>query len=462
MIALLAAAVALGAGLLLLTLHNADWRGDEYTYHACARALGDLLAARSSVEAAGRVVVGTGWFMPGMCAVAAPPLAIDPQAPYWLLRGWVWLVNMALLATLAWRLARHFGPWAAALLLLFPALAPLWQAAALRLLPDLPAGLLIALALLLAAELGASLLRGEAPRWRKLLALQLCLVLALYLRGPTLLVALAIDGALLVLALTTPARRWLGRLLLAALVLPLALSPWSLAASHHFDARVITTTNVPLVLADGFGDHAVMCRGPCPTGVGGDIWPAWHWAQAEAARTGEHPFIIERQIMARAMAGVTPREYLATVRENAGRFLIDPGAIFRTQLTRAFAIPPGWREPFYHLLLALTLALYVPFMLALLLGNLLPLGRRNDDRIMTLALKAVTACLLVQPFVHKSSARYWTALAPLASLAAILLWRHWRDRQPVVQQDGAALWLDRVQLAYAALFVAVAGAVLLA
>ncbi|MXO73467.1 hypothetical protein GRI99_17760 [Altererythrobacter buctensis] len=33
-IALLAAAVALGAGLLLLALHNADWRGDEYTYHA--------------------------------------------------------------------------------------------------------------------------------------------------------------------------------------------------------------------------------------------------------------------------------------------------------------------------------------------------------------------------------------------------------------------------------------------
>ncbi|MXO73468.1 hypothetical protein [Alteraurantiacibacter buctensis] len=73
-----------------------------------------MLAGRTSVEAAWQVVVGTGWFMPGMCAVAAPPLALDPQAPYWLLRGRVWLVNMAPPATLAaillWRHWRDCQP----------------------------------------------------------------------------------------------------------------------------------------------------------------------------------------------------------------------------------------------------------------------------------------------------------------------------------------------------------------
>lgn len=459
-IALLALAMVLGAGLLLFAMRHTDWRGDEYTYHDCAVVAGNLLAGRTADFAGAlQAVIGTGWFMGGICALAAPPLAIDPQLPYWALRGWMWLASMALFALLAVRAARRWGRWAAVTLLVFPGIAPLWQLSAQMLLPDLPAGLLVALATMLAIEAGTGLLRGEMPGWRKLLAMQACLVAALYLRGPTLLCAVALNSGLLVLALAARNRRSAARVLLAALAVPVLLAPWSIAVSRQFDAPVLTTTNLPLVLADTFGDPARTCRGPCGDEGWGDIWPAWHWGQAEAKRTGRNALAVEREMSARSLAGLTVSGYLARVRANIGRYMFDPGETLRTQMPYAYAIPAGLRGPFYSLMVALTLALYVPFTLALLAANVLPLGRTAHDQVAALALKVVSACLFMQPFVHKSSGRYWTMFAPFAAIAVVLLVRHWN-----LAPAGAAgpAWVTRAQGAYGVAFVAVMVAIVLA
>lgn len=459
-IALLALAMVLGAGLLLIAMRHTDWRGDEYTYHDCAVVVGNVLAGRTAdLAGALQAVIGTGWFMGGICALAAPPLAGDPQMPYWALRGWMWLTSMALFALLAVGAVRRWGRWAAVTLLIFPGIAPLWQLSAQMLLPDLPAGLLVALATLLAIEAGAGLLRGETPGWHRLLAVQACLIAALYLRGPTLLCAVALNGGLLVLALTGRNRRSATRVLLAALVVPMLLAPWSLAVSRQFDAPVLTTTNVPLVLADTFGDPARTCRGPCPERGWGDIWPAWYWGQAEAKRTGRNALAVEREMSVRSLAGLTATGYLARVRANVGRYMFDPGETLRTQMPYAHAIPAGLRGPFYSLMVALTLALYVPFTLALLAANVLPLGRTADDQIAALSLKLVSACLFMQPFVHKSSGRYWTMFAPFAALAVVLLVR--QRRHAPLGPAGPA-WLGQVQIAYGMAFVTMAAAITLA
>lgn len=458
-IAMLALTFALGAGLLLIAMRHTDWRGDEYTYHDCAVVVGNVLAGRTAdLAGALQAVIGTGWFMGGICVLAAPPLAVDPQMPYWGLRGWMWLASMVLFALLAVWASRRWGRWAAATLLIFPGIAPLWHLSAQMLLPDLPAGLLVSLATLLAIEAGTGLLRGETPGWRRLLAVQACLIVALYLRGPTLLCAVALNGGLLVLALAGRNRRSVTRVLLAALVVPMLLAPWSIAVSRQFDAPVLTTTNVPLVLADTFGDPARTCRGPCGE-EGGDIWPAWHWGQAEAQRTGRNALAVEREMSVRSLAGLTLTGYLAKVRANFGRYMFDPGETLRTQMPFAYAIPGELRGPFYSLMVALTLALYVPFTLALLAANVLPLGRTADDQIAALSLKVVSACLFLQPFVHKSSGRYWTMFAPFAALAVVLLVRHWCHAP--VSTSGPA-WLGRAQCAYGVAFVAVVAAITLA
>lgn len=460
-IALLALSVALGAALLLFAMRHTDWRGDEYTYHACAVAVGNVLAGRTTdVAGALQSVIGTGWFMGGICVAAAPPLAVDPQMPYWVVRGWMWLASMSLLVLLTWWVAQWWGSWAAATLLVFPAISPLWQLTALMLLPDLPAGLSVALATLLSIEAGTSLLRGDMPGWRRLLAVQACLILAIYLRGPALLCAVALNGGLLVLALAGRSRRATTRVILAALLIPVLLAPWSLAVSRQFDSPVLTTTNVPLVLADTFGDPARTCRGLC--GEGADIWPAWHWGQAEAQRTGRNALAVERAMSARSLAGLTLADYLAKVRANVERYMFDPGETLRTQMPFAYAIPAWLRGPFYNLMVALTLALYVPFTLALLVANVLPLGRTAHDQVAALLLKAVSACLFLQPFVHKSSGRYWSVFAPFAALAMVLLARQWRHVPARSAGPAGPGWLGQVQFAYGVAFVALVAAIALA
>lgn len=162
---------------------------------------------------------------------------------------------------------------------------------------------------------------------------------------------------------------------------------------------------------------------------------------------------------ARSLAGLTVTGYLAKVRANIGRYMFDPGETLRTQMPYAHAIPAKLRGPFYSLMVALTLALYVPFTLALLAANVLPLGRTADDQIAALSLKVVSACLFMQPFVHKSNGRYWTMFAPFAALAVVLLARQWRHAP--LGPAGPA-WLGQVQIAYGMAFVTMVAAITLA
>ena len=371
------------------------------------------------------------------------------------------LGDSALFGLLAVALYRRFGRAHLAALLIFPALAPAWLLTGATWLPDLPAGLLTSLALVCAYPAARALVAERQPRLVDVAAMEVALVAALYLRGPALLLTLALHAMFVVLALAGGSGRWrrLAIVIAGLAGFAAALVPWSLAASRHFDARVVTTTNVPLVFADSFGDPARTCFGPCAKGQ--DIWPAWRYAQQRAARKGSNALTVERAMMAHSIAGLTPRAYLAKVRGNFGRLLFDPPGVVERQVSRMYRVPPDLRGTVLTLVGALTLTLYVPFMLALLLVNLLPLRTSASVRMQSVLLKLATACALAQPFVHKASARYWTGFAPLMAWAAALLWCAWRARGTSTVGEHSH-WLDRIQLAYAAVFVTLGTAIMLA
>ena len=456
----LCGSAVLGATLALWFMQSTDWRGDEYTYADMAGAIaGTLRGSQAPGDGWAAAIFGTGWFMPGMGVTGAVPFLFDPEPPRVVLRGWALTVNLALGAWLVRCSAQAFGRLYAVMLLVFPGMTAAWYFSAASYLPELTAGLLSTLALLAAWRCAMALTRGEAPRWHDVLAMEALLVAALYLRGPVLLLAVAVHGFLLVTALHS-ARAAAWRLMAGAAAFALALLPWSLAASAHFGAPVVTTTNVPLVLADGFGDPGRTCFGPC--GEGDDIWPAWHFAQGEAARTGENALAIERRMMRNSLEELGPREYLRKVRGNFGRLLLDPLRVVRTFEPVMYRVPPDLREPLVAMVGLLTWVLYTPMLLALLATNILSFRGSDNARVQSLLIKLATLAAFVQPFVHKSSGRYWAGFAPLMAWSAALLASAWLLQKQTGVAETASAILDRVQVVYGCLFALCGAAILLA
>lgn len=453
-------ALAAGTGVLifsaavLIAMRATNLLGDEYTYAAGARTIARWLAGDASAADTLDAVIGTGWFMPGMAIAGAPIYFFSDDPPLWLLRLFPLLLNLGLFALVCAITWREWGRTHAAALAICPGLVVGWYVAAAGWWPEVPAGLLTMLALVCCWKIGMRVI-GERPvGWRVLLLFELALVAALYFRGPVLVLAAGLHAILIVLLLSR--RPVLPRRLLqmaAGIALfAVLLLPWSIAISAKFDKVVPTTTNVPLVLANSFAGPEKSCFGACEPGP--DIWPAWYFSQDVAAETGENMLDVQARMLDHALADLTASEYLASVRENFGRFFFDPMQRLRAYQDRMYAVPEDWREPLIGLVSAVTLIVYVPFLLALLLANILPFRRSDNLRMQSILLKAATACAFIQPFVHKSSARYWTGFAPLMAWAAALLMSAWLQRLAGKTASTMPGWIDWAQRGYGVAFFA--------
>lgn len=445
---------------VLFVMQRTQLFGDEYSYTQGAGAVGGLLAGRGgSAASAFAALIGTGWFMPGQSLWSAPLYVVNPHPPMLALRAWSGSLGFGLFFLLVVQTRRLLGPLPALLLLVFPGLAALWHVATFAILPDVPGNLIAMLALLASWQIACDTIGARRTPWRLLLGAQAAFVLAIAMRGPIVLLSVAVDAALLLLCLLCGKAGEAWRIGLSGLLLPLLIAPWSIAASEHFEAPILTTTNVPLVIADSFGDARRTCFGPCPRGP--DIWPAWRFAQDRAARTGENALTIERRMMTTSLRGLTFRAYLVKARGHFATFLFGPGGSLKQYMRVSYRVPKQWKGPILYGFTAETLLVYTPFILALVIANLAVFRRSDGDRLLSLAIKLSTACILAQPFVHKSGARYWVELAPLAAWSAALLLRSF-SRAPSTLDSVIGRRLDRLQLAYGILFAIVVGMVLLA
>ena len=103
---------------------HAEPLGDESAYLNGGRALSNVLRDVFAFQAPDvaeveRNVVASGWFMPGMSALVAPVYLIVPDAPIWLVRGYLGVVTLILFVAVVRLVARRFGPaWACVLVVL--------------------------------------------------------------------------------------------------------------------------------------------------------------------------------------------------------------------------------------------------------------------------------------------------------------------------------------------------------
>ncbi|MBS4752013.1 hypothetical protein KG112_04230 [Nocardioides sp. zg-ZUI104] len=470
---LVVAHVVLKALVYLLVVDSPP-HGDESAYLNAAMALSngvrDLFALNGpDVAELDRNVVASGWFMPGMAIVAAPLYVVFPDADIALVRAYLGLVNLALWLVVLRQVVRTLGPRWAVVLAIFPGLVPMWVMFTFGAWGDLNAGALLLLLLLRLVEMFRGMRAGRGPGVREGLVIGLLSIVILYLRSSTA-VLLAGLGVVTLVAAVVLLRgrvrlRAIGAALVAAAVFGVLLAPWSAYASHVLGARVLTTTTVPTVKANTFGERDQVCFGECDPDS--TLWfrPV-RYAREVARATGTSEVEVLGQMSDHALRDLTPRHYLDQVAHNLAAYSLIP-AVFVNHV-----VPEGGRGPVGEVggwaAQLGTWLLYYPVLL-LSAASLLSVARRSlEARMLDVLVKLCLGGLLVQPFVHVAGGRYWTTAAPFFGLAAAMYLRERQLRRapaataPTPAADLVAVrWLNRIQvsLAVATALVALALAV---
>lgn len=227
--------------------------------------------------------------------------------------------------------------------------------------------------------------------------------------------------------------RWRGAAAasLSAALLAACVTPWSLAATKVLNDSVLTTTSVPLSLGVTFGEPDRLCFGPC-TGRG-EIWAqATRYSRAVAGATGMSELDVQEHMSTYARAGLTPRQYAATVLDNYGRYVFNP-----TEFEQQWR-PSSRADGTSYLVTTSSTAVYYAFLLGLAAALLLIVTSRFREQVVSLLVKVMACALMLQPFIHLSSGRYWPLFAPMMGIAAGLLWQLAADRRTPAEQHETA------------------------
>ncbi|MFL6158884.1 MAG: hypothetical protein ACJ72D_22575 [Marmoricola sp.] len=419
-----------GAHLLLKVLlfgevaHVARY-GDEAYYLDSAKALSNLVrdlvgAGPVHLEELRRNVVGNGWFMPGNSILLTPLYLVDPDASITVVRIYLGVVTSLLLLVTALRVRSVLGDLYAGLLIVGTGLVPMWVLYSFAAWGDLVAGLLIVLMVLELVTVIRTLRHGDSPTWRDAVRLGLVAIAVVYARSSASLLVAGMAVVLVIVA-TTLLRgrvrlRAFGAVGLAGVLFAALLAPWSLFASSTLGGRVVTTTSVPVVLANTFGDRTELCFGPCdPTST---IWfSPTNYSREVARATGTNELVVQKQMSSYARRDVTASSYARDVGMDFARYTLQPAAFTRYLLGGSEGRP----TPANLFVTVLTDLLWGLLVLGIV-GTLLRVVRRPVElQVLGLLITLGLGSLLTQPFVHIAGSRYWTSAAPLAALGLALL-----------------------------------------
>ncbi len=454
--------------VLLTLMARTPLRGDEVAYADGARALSNLLrdlGGGGPLDTAElqRNVVGSGWFMPGSSILMTPLFVLVPEASSAVIRCYLALVTTGLLWWCVVAVRRVLGARYAAAILVIPGLIPIWLMFSAAAWGDLGAGLLVVVLLTRLMELVRGVRTAQAPTYRQGAALGLLAIAVVYLRSSALPMVFGLIATAAVIAAVSGARtldprqrvRAIGAVGLAGAVFVALLLPWSMFASHTLGGRVVTTTSVPTVMANTFGDRERLCFGPCDPGS--TIWfTPLRYSREVARATGVDELEVQRQMSSYARSQMTPEGYARDVAADSARYFLNPTGFVSILTGRA----PG--DPVGAVLTVTSAVPYVLLMVGWLFALLAQLRRRYDDQVLSLLLKVGLLGLFVQPFVHVSGSRYWTTAAPLGGLAlglaASLLAARFRPMPGTVRSltlGHGARWLSFAQAGLAVFAVGV-------
>lgn len=431
LVALVLADLALRLLLFPMMAHD-PFQGDEGAYADSARALSNAVRDLVSLQPLdlGEIktsVVGNGWFMPGTSTLLTPLYLVAPHAALTAVRVYFGVFTTLLLFASALAVGRLLGKAYGYALLVFPGLLPMWVVFSFTAWGDLSAGLVVVVLLAFAVRLAVDLRRGTAPTVGQGVLLGLLCTVILYLRSSALPLVAGVFALALVailLLLTGPRRRrgvaFLG---VAVAVFAAVLAPWSVAASKTLGAPVLTTTTVPISLAFTFGDRDKMCFGPCDAGKNG-WFGAVRYSRQLARLTGTSELDVQKQMSAYALSDLTPHSYAEDVAGDFGRYLLRP-----TVFEKKFRPVQHRPDSVSRLIIVSTSLVYFGFLAVAAAAILMVVRSSFRAQVLSTLLKLFAGALLLQPFVHVSSGRYWPVLAPLMAVSAVLLLETVRDRR---------------------------------
>lgn len=445
--------VALVSGFLLLRVvmfilvAGAPIFGDEVYYVDGGRALGNLvrdLASFSGPDTAelGRNVVGSGWFMPGMSVLLSPLFLVVPDAPVWLIRLYLGLVSTGMFLTAVWVVRHHLGRLPAAALLCFPGLVPIYAIFGFAAYGDQMAGVLVVVLICQALELLRRVRAGHPVTWRHGIDLGLFGIVAVYFRSSVSILVVGVCAVTAIAALVLGRREAragiVGAFVAAGVAFVAVLLPWSVYASSELGGRVVTTTSVPTVMANTFGDRDELCFGECDPGS--SIWfSPLRYSREVARATGVSEMSAAVEMSAYARTDVTAESYSRSVLENLARYTRNPGG-FAPMLTA-----PSTPDAVVVAIQVSTGILFFPALAAGVVMLLVVVRRDAFSQVKAVLLKVAIGALMVQPFVHICGSRYWVTLGPLLGLSIATLWV--KGQPPAdPDHDGAPVrWLSAVQ-----------------
>ena len=397
---------------------------DEQQYYDGARALSNLLRdlfafATPDGGELERNVVASGWFMPGMAIVMTPLFVVFPDAGEPLARAYLGVASLVVLLWGVRSVSRRLGPGYAALLIAFPALLPGWVFMTFTAYGDPLSGIVLVVLVAHLVDMLRGMRAGRPPSWREAIHLGLLAITLLYLRSSTA-VALAVLGcatlvAALVLLKGTQRWRALAAAAVASTVCLVLLAPWSIAASEALGTRVITTTTVPISLANTFGDRGEVCFGSCDPHS-----PMWfgplRYAREVGRATGESEVDVEKQMSDYALRDLDRRDYARQAWWNIGSYYFIPSNFVRN------IEPAGGRsaagEVGKWVVIGSTYLAYLPVLVLMFISLSSVQLRSLESQILDTLTKLALLALFLQPFVHIAGSRYWATAGPLFAIAA--------------------------------------------
>ncbi len=444
--------------------------GDEGAYRQASMAIAAFFTGEMGAVRAVRIVVGYGWFMPGVPVALSPLVLATGESALGAVRIYFTMLNFALWVWAIRECGSRLGAIFGFAMLVFPSICLTWLFFKSTIWGDLPGGLVMAVAVARLYTVAISFRRRESISWAAFIQLGTILALAVYFRGSLHLFAAAVAIFMAALAVIFFDRTRISHNLLAfsagAATFLLLLAPWMITASTLLKAPVITTTTFNLSLGITFGDPYKVCFGPCPEG---NIWyKSAAFSREMAKKSGRSELDIQREMAANALSGLTVKSYLVKVRRHFASFLLAPHGfngrfIGSNQLMTKSAQPwlggvAKWLNNIPYFIF-LTFAAIANFHI-----------ERNSARlqIISLILKMAFLCMLVQPLIHPSHPRYWVSFAPLLAISAAYVIVVFRSKVEILrttgnadQADTPSFLLTILQVGYAVAFAITAAALFL-
>ena len=443
------------AGVLMATV---PLSGDEVHYAKAAKAIGAFLRVEIPLETMLATVVDYGWFVPGM-SLLLTPLYVFGTPDVALVRIYLLIATFCLFLVAIREVNVEFGRRYAVVLLIFPGLDITWHLFAATAWGDTCAGLVLVVVFVRTFRIARRALEGDPTRSNDVAVLELALILAFYMRGSLLLLAVAVH--IFLLAMLVVGAQWRSFLLGTRMVVVggacfcIAVAPWSFAASRTLGDLVIATSTPVLSFGITFGDPQDICFGRCPGLEAGEIiWvAAVKFSRVYAADNGISELEAQRRMSAYATRNLTTTVYMRRVRTNFARFSMSPAQLTYQRFLPANRLGLGSAtiETLGYVATGWTGLIYFPGLLALMICNLVVTRRNLNSQIQSLVIKMFTVCIFLQPFLHPAHARYWPIFAPLMAISAAYLFRLCAVRS--INQHAGAWPLLAIQWAYVALVV---------